>query len=184
MTEQAEYLKRIAETGSAEAGVALSSLLKLPVEVLPVSTWAADLKEMKEPEGEIFVAVYFTLHGADVGSVVMILSRAAACRMVDAIRSHPARTTQFLGEPELSLLREVSNILVGAYLGAVRVHVQIPLIHSVPMLAIDGWRPILDSLLPMAMASANLTTMIESELVVQGIGVHCYLLLIAAAFLA
>ena len=75
-----------------------------------------------------------------------------------------------------STVCEVGNIMVGAFLAAVRKLVPLLLVHSVPHLVIDQWRRLFGALVAGQGAPLSL---VECELVVEKMNARCTLVIVA-----
>ncbi|MDP2627272.1 MAG: chemotaxis protein CheC [Candidatus Rokubacteria bacterium] len=180
--DMARFAQEVGQVGSEHAAQALSVLLRHSVQVAALRALtlsAVELNSLSRLPGDVFFGVYFNLQGKSLGQVLVMISRAHACRLVDMVSDKPQGATTVLDESGLSAIREVSNILVGSYLGAARALVKVPLLHSIPFLAMDQWETILNSLIPaLAETQKEKITVIESELSAQGSEVRCWVLLV------
>lgn len=175
------FFEEIGRAGSEQAASAFSTLLKLPVTVRTLRTFLLSIPQVsafsKEPE-EVFVGIYFILYGKEMGSVLVTMPREHACRIAEVMCRRPVGSTKILDEFSQSAVREVGNILVGAYLGAVRTRVPVPLIQSIPYVAMDRWEAIIDAVLPSLLEAAESVLLIETELGAETIDARCWLILV------
>lgn len=181
------FFEEIGKVGSQHAAHALSALLRVPVSVNTLRVQRVNPLEMVAASavtGEAFFGVYFTIYGERAGSVLVMISRDHACRVVDLLRKQRQGSTKVLDEHAFSIVRETANILTGAYLGAIRTLVTTPLIHSIPYLAMDQWDTIINSLLPSLMESGDQVVLVEAELVAESVDVRCYLIVVAGDWAA
>lgn len=180
--DMAGFAEEVGRVGSAQAAQALSALLRTEAQVVALGARAlpaVELDSLSRLPGEVFLGVFFNLQGKNRGQVLVMISRAHGCRLVDLVMGRPPGVTTVLDESGLSAVREVANILVGAYLGAARSLVPVPLVHSIPYLAMDQWEPILNSLIPaLAETQKEQITIIESDLSARGTEVRCWVLMV------
>lgn len=182
-----QFFEEMGKAGSQHAALALSSLLRIPVSVDTLRVQRVDPLEMVAAPavaGEVFFGVYFTIYGERAGSVLVMISRKHACRVVDLLRKQRPGTTKVLDEQAFSIVRETANILTGAYLGAIRTLVSRPLIHSIPYLAMDQWETIINSLLPSLAEGGEHVVLVEAELAAASVDVRCYLIVVAGDWAA
>ena len=110
---------------------------------------AIPLKKMVElagPPESLVAAIYMKLMGDARGTALLIFPRKSAFTLVDILMKRPAGQTKFLKEIDRSALKEVGNILTGAFLTALMEFLNISLIPSVPLIAYDMAGAILEAL--------------------------------------
>lgn len=147
--EQLDALKEVGTIGAGHAANALSQMVgkKIMISVPEVKT--IPLKktiELAGPPENLVAAIYMKLMGDSQGTALIIFSRKSAFTLVDILMKRPAGQTKFLKEIDRSALKEVGNILVGAFLTALMEFLNISLIPSVPLLAYDMVGGILEAL--------------------------------------
>jgi chemotaxis protein CheC len=175
-------LAEVGRLGSEHAAMALRSLLDVPASVCAVKTQrvaALDLAALPKAPGDLFLGVLFDLHGERMGHVLVLLERGHAFRLVGRLGQGRRPEARVFDEAALSVVREVANILVGAYLGAIRGLVHLPLLHSIPRVAMDQWETILNSLVPAVADEAERVFLIETELALEGDVVRLDILVVA-----
>ena len=180
--EQLKFLAEIGTLGSRQAAAALSTLLKVPVSVCALRTMqlpVVDITRLPQLPGDVFLGVYFTLYGEGMGRALVMVSRDDACRLADVACGKPLGSTRILDEYAQSAVREIGNIVTGAYLSAIRSVVPVPLVHSIPYLAMDQWRAIFDSLLTSLAAEMESVVLIEAEMAMETINTHFLLMFVA-----
>ena len=174
------FLQDVAKLGAEQSATALSTLLKMSVSVNALKAVPLDGAEVAPPASasdvDLFVGVYFSLHGDRVGTALLILSRGDACQVVDAASRKALGTTTVMDDYARSTVCEVGNIMVGAFLAAVRKLVPLLLVHSVPHLVIDQWRRLFGALVAGQGAPLSL---VECELVVEKMNARCTLVIVA-----
>ncbi len=138
---QLDGLREIANIGAGHAATALSQMVNDRVMVSVPEIQVVHLEDVPELLGdpnEIVSAVMMKLLGDVTGRTVQIFPAQTASALVGSLtgRSSISFPDEF-GELEQSALKEVSNILVGAYINALSEFMGMMLIMSVPALAID-----------------------------------------------
>ncbi|MBW1795975.1 MAG: chemotaxis protein CheC [Deltaproteobacteria bacterium] len=147
--EQLDALKEVGTIGSGHAANALSQLAGRKIMISVPEVKAVPLKEVVElvgPPESIVAVVYMNLMGDAQGRSLLIFPRQSAFNLVDILMKRSAGQTKFLKEIDSSAIREVGNILTGAFLTTLADFLNIALIPSVPMLAYDMVGAILEAL--------------------------------------
>jgi chemotaxis protein CheC len=78
------------------------------------------------------------------GRSLLVFPTSTACRLAELMLRRPRGSSAGIGRLEQSALKECGNILCGAYLNALADFMQLTLLPSPPMLAIDTARSILN----------------------------------------
>ena len=101
------------------------------------------------PHAESIVAgVAFRLSGGTRGRFVVLLPREAAFALVATLSGREVGRHPALTEEDLSLLKEVGNILGSAYVSAMANRLGVPIMLSIPHLVIDRSEAVLAATLP------------------------------------
>ena len=144
---QLDALREVANIGAGHAATALSQMVNTRIMV--------DIPEIKivkltdvgaligEPE-EVVSAVMMQLLGDVTGRTVQIFPWRTAVKLTSVLlqKNGVSRPEDF-GELEQSALKEVGNILVGAYINALSEFMGLMLIMSPPAIAIDTAQAVL-----------------------------------------
>lgn len=138
---QLDGLREVANIGAGHAATALSQMvndrvmLEVPeLRIVPLE----DVPELIGPPDEVVSAVMMKLLGDVTGRTVQIFPATTASALVTALTGRAAVTfPDDFGEIEISAVKEVSNILVGAYINALSEFLGMMFIMSVPAMAID-----------------------------------------------
>jgi len=180
--DRQKFLEEIGKVGSGQAAAALATLLKVPVSVCALRVMqlpVVEIMSLPQPPGDVFLGIYFTLYGEGMGRALVMVSRDDACRLVDVACGKPLGSTRILDEYAQSAVREIGNIVTGAYLSAIRSLVAVPLVHSIPYLAMDQWRAIFDSLLTSLATEVESVVLIEAEMSMETINARFLLIFMA-----
>lgn len=140
-TSQLDGLREVANIGAGHAATALSQLTgrRVSIEVPEVSiVRLEDVGSVVGEPDEVVSAVLMRILGDITGRTVQVFPAPTASRLAGMLlgRDDPGFPDGF-GELEQSTLKEVGNIIVGAYLNALSDFMGMLLIMSVPALAID-----------------------------------------------
>ncbi len=149
--DQRQSLMGLGDLGMRGAAQALADLLgEAPaltvssVEMVPLGAAGSLL-----PHAESIVAgVAFRLYGATTGRFVVLLPREAALALVASLSGQEVGRHPALTEEDLSILKEVGNILGSAYVSAMANRLGAPIILSIPHLVIDRSEAVLEATLP------------------------------------
>ena len=175
------FLQEMAELGAQQAAAALSTMVGLPVRVETRRAVQVSLPEIADVENpaaiDHFVGVYFTLHGPEAGSALVILPEDDAGELVHVMRAGSTATPGLDGLG-MSAVAEIANIVAGAFFAAARKFVRFPLIHSVPRVVTDGWPGLVALLRPAVARSEASLALLECELAVERINARCFMMIV------
>lgn len=138
---QLDGLREVANIGAGHAATALSTMVNDRVMVSVPELKIVQLEDVPEligPADEVVSAVMMKLLGDVTGRTVQIFPGRTAAALVGALTGRTGLSfPDDFGDTEQSALKEVSNILVGAYVNALSEFMGMMLIMSPPALAID-----------------------------------------------
>lgn len=135
-----DVLKEIGNIGAGNATTALSTMInsKLDMEVPKVAL--LEFKELSETVGgadNIVVGILITLAGEINGMMMFMLDEMSSYHLVNILLGKEIQSIDELGEMEYSALKEIGNIIAGAYLSSMSTLTNIRIEASVPYMAID-----------------------------------------------
>src|SRR5688572_20461811 len=138
---QLDGLREVANIGAGHAATALSSLTNRRIGVDVPEIRVVRLEDvaglMGEPD-EVVAAVLMQVLGDATGRTIQVFSGDSASRLTGILLGRdPVPFPTGFGELEQSALKEVGNILVGAYLNALGDLLGLMMLMSVPSLALD-----------------------------------------------
>ena len=141
-----DVLKELGNIGAGNATTALAQMIGCKVDMSVPHVRLLEFKEVGEIVGgeeQIMVSIYLQVEGDVEGSIMFMLNKAAAAHMVNklmggmlGIDETNAAEYEF-GEMECSAIKEVGNIITGAYLNALSGLTNLKIYPSVPQLGID-----------------------------------------------
>lgn len=141
-----DVLKELGNIGAGNATTALAQMIGCEVDMSVPQVRLLEFKEVGEIVGgeeQIMVSIYLQVEGDVEGSIMFMLNKAAAAHMVNklmggmlGIDETNAAEYEF-GEMECSAIKEVGNIITGAYLNALSGLTNLKIYPSVPQLGID-----------------------------------------------
>lgn len=144
---QLDALREVANIGAGHAATALSQMVnqKIMVDIPEIKVVRLeDVGEIVGAPEEIVSAVMMQLLGDVTGRTVQIFPWRTAVQLTSTLlRRDQAGGPEDFGELEQSALKEVGNILVGAYINALSEFMGLMLIMSPPAIAIDTAQAVL-----------------------------------------
>lgn len=136
---QFDVLKEIGNIGAGNATTALSTMINSKVDMNVPKVDLLELKELPDMLGgaeEIVVGILITLEGEINGMMMFMMDQVSACRIVNILMGKNSGIEEFT-EMEYSALREIGNIIAGAYLSSLSTLTGIKINASIPYMSID-----------------------------------------------
>ena len=138
---QLDGLREVANIGAGHAATALSSLTnrRISVDVPEIRILKLeDVASLMGDPAEVIACVLMQVVGDVTGRTIQAFSGESAGRLTGMLLGRePVPFPDGFGELEQSALKEVGNILVGAYLNALSDFLGMMCLMSVPSLALD-----------------------------------------------
>lgn len=147
--ELLDVLKDVGTIGAGHAANALSQLAGKKIMITVPEVKVLSLKKIVKlvgPPENFVAAVYMKLMCDIQGRSLLIFPRQCTFNLVDILMKRTAGQTKFLKEIDCSAIKEVGNILTGAFLTTLADFLNIVLIPSVPLMAYDMVGAILEAL--------------------------------------
>jgi len=141
--EYYDVLKELGNIGAGNATTALASMLQCKVDMKVPQVRLLNFNEVGEVMGgeeQIVTGIYLAVEGDITGSMMFILEQNAAQTLVSKLMGMPVTE---LDEMALSALKEIGNIITGAYLNSLSQLTNLKMVPSVPDLSIDMLNAIL-----------------------------------------
>lgn len=144
--EYFDVLKELGNIGAGNATTALAQMIGCKVDMSVPKVRLLEFQELGEivgGEDQIMVSIYLQVEGDIEGSMMFILSKSAAAHLVNKLMCgmlgiDETKTEEYtFGEMECSAIKEVGNIITGAYLNALSGLTNLKIYPSVPQLGID-----------------------------------------------
>ncbi len=138
--EYYDVLKEIGNIGAGNAMTALSQMLQCKVDMKVPQVKLLDFKElgaMMGGEEQLMIGVYLAVEGDITGSIMFLLKQDSAKHLVNKIMMGMASEGSEFSEMELSAVKEVSNIITGAYLNSLSTLTNLVIYPSPPELTLD-----------------------------------------------
>lgn len=140
MTDQYyDVLREIGNIGAGNATTALSQMLNTRVDMAVPKVRLMEFKEVGTTMGgeeQLVAGIYLAVEGDITGSIMFIQKKESARNMVSKLMGMELQGDDF-SELELSALKEIGNIITGAYLNSLSTLTNFCIFPSVPELCID-----------------------------------------------
>lgn len=135
-----DILKELGNIGAGNATTALAQMLGCKVDMKVPQVKLLDFGEVGAVMGgeeQIMAGIYLLVEGDISGSIMFLLNEQSARDLVAKLMGLPMTSEGSLGEMELSALKEIGNIITGAYLNSLSMLTNMKIIPSVPAISID-----------------------------------------------
>lgn len=138
--QYADLLRELGNIGAGNATSALSQMLDLKLDMSVPEVRLLEFKDVGEAMGgadQIMVGIFLAVEGDIDGSMMFLLDAPSARHLVNVLMNTPDAKEETFTELELSALKEVGNIITGAYLNALSMMTNLAIIPSVPYVTVD-----------------------------------------------
>lgn len=138
-SEYFDVLKELGNIGAGNATTALAQMIQCKIDMSVPRVQLLEFKELGAAMGgeEIVMAgIYLAIDGDITGSIMFLLEKKAAKHLVGKLMGMESESDE-LSEMELSALKEVGNIITGAYLNSLSSITNLTIYPSVPDLTVD-----------------------------------------------
>lgn len=167
---QLDAIKEVSNIGAGHAATVLSQLMKEKVTMTVPQVNLIALSDvcdvLGQPEDPM-VGIYLRVFGDAPGKILYLFPREEALFLAGFLLDEKIKdedNRNILGEIEVSALKEIGNILTGAYVYAFSNFTKLNLISSVPALTFDMVSAILNTVLVDSGASSDYALLIETKL--------------------
>lgn len=135
-----DVLREIGNIGSGSAASSLSMMLNTRVDMNIPKVKILDINELADtiggPEKQV-VGILFSLEKEFQGMMMFITEKQFAHLVLNVLMGKDFESFEDLGDMDISALKEVGNIMVGAYIGAISQMTNLQIGLSPPSIAID-----------------------------------------------
>ena len=138
--EYFDILKEIGNIGAGNATTALAQMLGQKVDMKVPQVRLLDFSEVGAVMGgeeQIMAGIYLLVEGDITGSIMFLLREDSARELVGKLMGANPSDCSFASEMECSVLKEIGNIITGAYLNSLSTLPNLRIFPSVPDLSID-----------------------------------------------
>ena len=133
-----DVLKELGNIGAGNAMTALSQMLQCKVDMKVPQVRLIPFPEVGAllgGEEQVMAGTYLAITGDITGSIMFLVKEDVALHLIQKLMGGMAE--DIYGEMERSALKEISNIITGAYLNALSGMTNLKIIPSIPDLCID-----------------------------------------------
>ena len=137
--EYFDILREIGNIGAGNATTALAQMLQCKVDMSVPNVALLEFKEVGEAMGgeeQIMAGIYLEVEGDITGSIMFLLEKQAARFLVSKLMGMELEGEEF-SEMEFSALKEVGNIITGAYLNSLSALTNLVIYPSIPDVTVD-----------------------------------------------
>lgn len=138
--EYFDILKEIGNIGAGNATTALAAMLGTKVDMKVPQVRLLDFSEVGAVMGgeeQIMAGIYLLVEGDITGSIMFLVKEQGAHSLVHKLMGTPEDGKKEFDEIELSAMKEIGNIITGAYLNSISTLTNMKIYPSVPDLSID-----------------------------------------------
>lgn len=135
-----DVLRELGNIGAGNAMTALSQMLGCKVDMRVPQVKLLEFKEvgaMMGGEEQIMVAVFLGVEGDVTGSMMFLVEKKSAKHLISKLMMGMAPEGDEFTEIELSAMKEVGNIITGAYLNSLSAITNLKIFPTPPELAVD-----------------------------------------------
>lgn len=135
-----DVLREIGNIGAGNAMTALSQMLQCKVDMQVPQVRLLEFKEvgaMMGGEEQLMIGVYLAVEGDITGSIMFLVKQESAKHLVSKLMMGMVSEGTEFNEMELSAMKEVSNIITGAYLNSLSTLTNLKIFPSPPELTLD-----------------------------------------------
>ena len=145
-SQYSDVLKELGNIGAGNATTALAQMIGCKVDMSVPQVKLLEFNELSNIVGgadEIMVGIYLQVEGDIEGNMMFILEKASAAHLVNKLMCGMLGVTEEeivnheFGEMECSAIKEVGNIITGAYLNALSSLTNMMIYPSTPQMGID-----------------------------------------------
>lgn len=135
-----DVLKELGNIGAGNAMTALSQMLGCKVDMRVPQIKLLEFNEvgaLMGGEEQLMVGVFLGVEGDITGSMMFLVEKNSAKHLINKIMMGMAPEGDEFTEMELSAMKEVGNIITGAYLNSLSVLTNLKIFPTPPELAVD-----------------------------------------------
>ncbi len=137
--EYFDVLRELGNIGAGNATTALAQMLQCKVDMSVPKVGLLEFKEVGEAMGgeeQIMAGIYLGVEGDITGSIMFLLEKDSARFLVSKLMGMQPEGEEF-SEMELSALKEVGNIITGAYLNSLSTITNLKIFPTIPDMTVD-----------------------------------------------
>lgn len=135
-----DVLKELGNIGAGNAMTALSQMLGCKVDMRVPQIKLLEFKEvgaLMGGEEQLMVGVFLGVEGDITGSMMFLVEKECARHLINKVMMGMGGTQEDFSEMELSAMKEVGNIITGAYLNSLSTMTNLKIYPTPPQIAVD-----------------------------------------------
>lgn len=179
---QLDALRELGNIGSGNAATALAQFLNRKIDMSVPKALIVPLGDVSAKVGgpeERMLGIFLKVMGNLSGRFLLLIPERTAGKLLCALI--PGSTFQMpseMGELEKSCVKEVGNILAGAFLNALSVLTKTPMLNSLPSMAFDMAGALIDAVITDMVEVGDSVLMIETSFIEssEDLKIHIFLL--------
>ena len=165
--DQLDALRELGNIGSGNAATALAQFLNRKIDMEVPQAKILPLTEIPAlvggPEQQV-LGIFLRVMGKVSGRFLLLIPEPTAIKLLCALMPGcPVKSLMTMGDMESSCLREVGNILAGAFLNALSVITRTPMLNSLPSLSFNMAGALLGVVIAEMAAISDHVLMIETS---------------------
>ena len=165
--DQLDAIRELGNIGSGNAATALAQFLNRKINMTVPKAKILPFGEVAQLIGgpeERVMGIFLKVMGNISGKFLLLIPEKGAVQLLQALMpgfaiANPAD----FGEMEISCMREIGNILAGAFLNALSVLTNTPMLNALPTLAFDMAGALIDTVVADMTAVSDHVLMIETS---------------------
>jgi chemotaxis protein CheC len=137
---QLDILREIGNIGAGNATTALSQLINRRIDMGIPHVNISEFKELSDVLGGAenqVVGILLSVGGEINGMMMFVLETASAHNLINILMNKDMENFEEFSEMDLSALKEIGNIITGAYLSSLSGLTNLKITASIPYMAID-----------------------------------------------
>jgi len=165
--KQIDALKEVSNIGAGHAATALSQMTGRPIRIQVSKIRLVGIEEVPEAVGgpqRLLAGIFLKIYGEARGSILLVFPKESVTELISLLTNSGTAPDSPLPEMEVSMLKELGNIMASSYLNAVSRLTKMILIPSVPGIAYDMAGAVLESDLAELGDYGDTALLIETEL--------------------
>ena len=166
-----DALKEAGNVGVGNAATALSKMLNMKIGINLPETKLVPIEKFADEIGgaeKIVVSLYLQVTGDLLGECIFLFSKKGAMELVDLLMMKKIGETKVLDEMDISAVKEMTNIFVGAYISSIAQMLSIKLFPSIPNIATDMAQAIIDFMLVRLAKQADSVLYVKTAIQIEG----------------
>ncbi len=135
-----DVFKEIGNIGSGNATTAIANMINATIDMKVPKVELMEASKLGGaicPEEETIVGIFLEVTKDITGSMMFLLRMDAARYLVNKLLGMDKENDQTFDEMELSVLKEIGNIIAGSYLSAISNMTNLVIAPSVPYISVD-----------------------------------------------